>query len=538
MGTAAGTVVGWRTRVSKTWYPTDGSWGDTSEDLSVNCVVSSPTTDSGTQSTNMYTTCLKIKTPNSSSIGLITSITVSFYVYDMNTTAGYMYGSLRTVDPSTGSTSSDTISTYRTYVAGGSSEQYVSPASYPIETCYMTFTGSFAKNTNYYLYLYTKSTSDVYHMETSSTAYTCSCEYSNSCTISFSAGSGSGTVPASITGYEGEYIMIGSETPTPPANSATTNTTFAITAYNGSTKFGTHNATKSTYTKYSFKNWQGGGWTVVAGGGMTITGDITLVAQYTGSTVTTYSNNTLANVASTVGTPTKASVTENIPVLLDASTNGGTTNTSKVNAVKTTSYTHKGWNTSASATSALATSTSFTAATSVYAIYGSSSSIAAVSLPTTGISKPSENVSGYTITLDPGAGTVDPTAVIAGTIRSYSFLGWGKTATATSYLTSYTPSTSNETLYAIFDSGTVSNQPATLPTPVRNNYAFLGWSTTSGGTSYVDTIYMPTSNITLYANYKASNAIEMYIYTSGAWKRAKGHLCAMGLLFNECVDAT
>lgn len=537
MGTAAGTVVGWRTRVSKVWYPTDGTWGSTSKDLSVNCVVSSPTKDSGEQSPNMYTTCLKIKTPNLSEIGLITSITVSFYVYDMNTTAGYLYGSLRTVDTANGSTSSDTIDTYRTYVAGGSSEQYVSPASYPIETCYMTFTGSFTKNTDYYLYLYTKSTNDIYHMETSSTAYTCSCEYSNSCTISFSAGTGSGTVPDSITGYEGMYIIIGSEIPTPPANSAATSTTFDIKAYNGSTLFGTHKATKTTYTKYSFANWQGGGWTVVAGDGITITGDITLVAQYTSSLVTEYSNNTLANVKSTVGTPTKSSTTSNVPILLDAETNGGTTVTTKVNSVKTTSYTFKGWNTSTANTSVIADTNKFTSATSIYAIYNSSSSNSAVTLPTTGVSKASENVSEYTITLNPGSGTVTPTSVTAGIIRSYKFLGWGKTANATSYITSYTPTASNQTLYAIFDSGTESNQPATLPTPVRYEYAFLGWSTTSGGTSYVDTIYMPTSNITLYANYKASNAVEMYIYSSGGWKRAKGYLCAQGLLYNECIDA-
>lgn len=538
MGTATCTVNGWRARVSKVWYPTDGSWGDPSKDLSVNCVASCPTTDSGAQSANMYTVCIKVTTPNSSAIGQITSITIGFYVYDMNTTSGYLYGSLRTLDPDNGTSTSDTIYTFtETAGAGYALEQCVSPGSYPIETCYMTFTGNFDKNTSYYLYLYTHSTNDVYHLETSSTAYTCTCEYSKACTISFSAGDGSGTVPASITGAEGETVTIGTTKPTPPANSAATNTTFAITAYNGSTKFGTHNATKSTYTKYSFANWQGGGWTVASGGTITITGDITLVAQYTGSTVTTYSNNTIANVSSTVGTPTKASTTENVPVLLDATTNGGTTTTSKVNAIKTTKYTHTGWNTSASATSALATSKTFTSATSLYAIYSSSSSMGAATLPTSGVSKASENVAGYTINLNPGAGTVSPTSIVAGMVRSYKFLGWGKTASATSYITTYTPSASNETVYAIFDSGTVAEQPATLPTPVRANYAFLGWSTSEGSTSYVDTIYMPTDNITLYANYKLSNGVEMYIYSSGDWRRATGYLCAQGLLFNKCVDS-
>jgi uncharacterized repeat protein (TIGR02543 family) len=96
---------------------------------------------------------------------------------------------------------------------------------------------------------------------------------------------------------------------------------------------------------------------------------------------------------------------------------------------------------------------------------------------------------------------------------------------------------SNDILYAIFDEGTETDQPVILPTPVRENYAFLGWTDTANGTDYVDTIFMPKYNITLYANYKQSKSVEMYIYSNGDWRRATGYLCALDSIFNKCVDA-
>ena len=538
MATMSATVDGWRARSKQKWYKLDGSWTPCSEQPTINCLASAPVYDSGDPSSNMYCICIKITTP--SSIGRINSITIGFCANNYyNTTTATLYGSLRTVDDSY-STINDTIETYRTYVAGGSTEQSCNPSYYASEPneFSMTFTGVFNAGTSYYLWLYTKSTSDIYQLHQSDTAYYCNVDYSTKqYTITFSAGAGSGSVPATITGYEGDYVTIGDAIPTPPANSEYTTTNFNITAYNGSTKFGTHIASKHVYTKYAFINWQGDGITVQPCGGITITGNISLVAQYGSTKVTEYSNNTISSIMNSIGIPSKSYNEQNIPILLDTSTNGGTSSITTINAKQTGTYTFNGWNTNSGATSSLSIDTKFTVATTIYAIYTLSTVINPAILPTTGVIKASDTISSYTITLNPGSGTVSPTSIVAKRIRGYKFLGWATNPNSSSYITEYTPTKSNETLYAIFDNGTETDQPVTLPIPVRENYAFLGWSIIKDSTEYVDIVYMPSYDITLYANYKVSKAVEMYIWHNGSWKRSIGHLCAQGILFNKCTDA-
>ena len=56
-----------------------------------------------------------------------------------------------------------------------------------------------------------------------------------------------------------------------------------------------------------------------------------------------------------------------------------------------------------------------------------------------------------------------------------------------------------------------------LPIPKKSGYIFLGWSTTNGGTTYVNQNYTPSGNVTLYATYKHGYYVEMYLYNGGRW---------------------
>lgn len=102
--------------------------------------------------------------------------------------------------------------------------------------------------------------------------------------------------------------------------------------------------------------------------------------------------------------------------------NGGTCSSASLSAARTTKYTFSTWNTNSSGTgTSYASGASYTtnAALSLYAIYSSSTSTAAVTLPT-------------------------PTR------DGYDFMGWATATTASSGTTgSYTP-TGNVTLYAIW----------------------------------------------------------------------------------------
>lgn len=129
------------------------------------------------------------------------------------------------------------------------------------------------------------------------------------------------------------------------------------------------------------------------------------------------------NVTATISTtkPTKSNASAgSYTVTLNA--NGGTCSSASLTAARTTKYTFSKWNTNSSGTgTSYASGASYTtnAALSLYAIYTSSTTTAAVTLPT-----PSRD--------------------------GYDFMGWATSSTATSGTTgSYTPS-GNVTLYAIW----------------------------------------------------------------------------------------
>ena len=325
MATMSASVDGWRARASKVWYPTSGSWVSDGSSTGINVSISDPSGN------NKYGVIIKVTTPNDTKVGSISQLTVSFEAYSRGTTTGALYGSLRTTYTDSGT--SDTYSTFRNYAVGSEASQSgLSTSSTSPTTVTMTFSGSFSKNTSYYLFLYTKSTSHIFGMNNSWNGYATISYTTKTYSIQYNANGGSG---APSTHYK----------------------TYGVSTTISSTKPTKSSASAGSYT-----------------------------------------------------------------VTLNA--NGGTCSTSSLTAARTTSYTFSKWNTNSSGTGTSYTSGqtySTNAALYLYAIYTSSTSTAAVSLPT-------------------------PTR------SGYEFLGWATSSTASSGTTgSYTPSGS-DTLYAIWGS--------------------------------------------------------------------------------------
>ena len=148
----------------------------------------------------------------------------------------------------------------------------------------------------------------------------------------------------------------------------------------------------------------------------------------------------------------------------------------------------------------------------------------------------------YKVTFDANGGTVntssdlgdsgDPVELPAPTRDGYRFLGWYTAASGGNEIgdagASYTP-TANITLYAHWiqqykvtynaNGGSVSptsenvdvEGSVTLPTPSRSGYSFNGWYTASSGGDKIGNAgapYIPTANITLYAQWQRNTCIS------------------------------
>lgn len=239
MGTKDGTVNGWRLRAVKYWYgsiarddaigPTATTAQDTvssswqalnKEPGGLNASASCPTSSGTTSSNNKHTVVFKITTPAAETGAHITKISISFkyFVHNGTYSSNPLYGSLRTT---AASTASDTLSTYRTNVAGGSAEESITPSSKGSSTNplsgTLTFTGSFDWNTSYYLFLYTKTTSMIYGMygiTNNQQGATCKTTWAyDTYTVSYDANEGTGA-PNSQTKTYGTDLTLSSTIPT------------------------------------------------------------------------------------------------------------------------------------------------------------------------------------------------------------------------------------------------------------------------------------------------------------------------------------
>lgn len=425
--TMSATVNGYRARASKVWYPTNGNWVADGGSAGITLSASRATTDGTTTSGNKYGQIIKITTPNDASISSIQSITINFYCFDRNSTKGTLYGSLRTTY--TDSTSADTDAFFRTNAIG--SEASIATLGTTETKVSFTFSGSLSKNTSYYLFLYTKSTNDIYgfnntFIDTASITYT-----KNSYTVKYDANGGSGA-PSSQTKIYGETLTLSSTKPTKSDGSTSSTSNFDITGNANGGYFGTSTTTTTKITAsktqpkkitYTFSKWNtasgGSGTDYSAGGSYTANSGATLYAQYTSTTSNTgtasYSNNNIGALSK----PTRAQATV-ATYTVEFDCNGLNFVYSDKTANKKRSYTFGGWATSADATSANA-SASYTSATTVYAYWTHTDSTDAINLPT-------------------------PTR------DGYTFMGWATTAgakTADIGTGSYTP-TGNITLYAVW----------------------------------------------------------------------------------------
>ena len=152
----------------------------------------------------------------------------------------------------------------------------------------------------------------------------------------------------------------------------------------------------------------------------------------------------------------------------------------------------------------------------LYAIYTSSTSyeytnntISSLKEPSRDGTQPSELQ--YTVTFNVKGGTVSSDSQTVKTTRKWSFGGWATTDSATSADAedSYTDTTN---LYAYWKYQDVKGT-ATLPTPTRIGYKFLGWGTSETQTTNL----LPAgstpeigANTTYYAIWKADGSIRIY----------------------------
>lgn len=126
---------------------------------------------------------------------------------------------------------------------------------------------------------------------------------------------------------------------------------------------------------------------------------------------------------------------------------------------------------------------------------------------------------GYTVTFNPNGGTCDTDFLTSEIITSYDFLGWGNSEsnpTSTFKSDVKYSQTSNYKAFAIWSPPITTNGSITLPTPTRNGYEFLGWSTDKFDTNGVTGEYAPDGEgIVLYAIWKPMGNVYIYDDTGG-----------------------
>lgn len=160
-----------------------------------------------------FTVAIKVTTPNLSNV-TISALTITVQGFDHsykgNTSTYPLYASLRTTSTSS---SSDTYNTFRNYAIGNeASTSSLNGNELNLKTWSPTFYGSFSPNTSYYLFLYTKSTSQIYgfyHNGAICTdAYVTYTQNAASYTVSLSRGTGISSVSGGGSYTEGDLVTI------------------------------------------------------------------------------------------------------------------------------------------------------------------------------------------------------------------------------------------------------------------------------------------------------------------------------------------
>lgn len=369
-------------------------------------------------------------TPSGASIGTVSKIIFKFYVDD-GFYPNYTRAFLSTSSTSNSNTSNITnvLGTSYIYKDENKTTRFTGSASSGSGPYYFVFNGNFTPNTTYYLYIYMytseygESTANINNnaadgwirsRNTSSYVYIGAECQTATYTISYDANGGTGA-PSSQTKTHGTALTLSSTTPT----------------------------CESTYQKFS------------------ITGD----------------------------------------------GNGGTSKS--IIASKVTSYTFAGWSTSPSGSVQYSAGSSFNLDqnTILYAVWSPSTSYSNNTIAALGsITRPIETLDSYEVVFDANGGSCGVTHAKTYLDRTYTFLGWGSSSSATTTLPSSTSYTSATIVYAIWASSDYI-QPIYTPTPTREGYTFNGWNAYSTSSSGFFGDYTPSRNITLYATWKAKGLI-------------------------------
>ena len=316
-------------------------------------------------------------------------------------------------------------------------------------------------------------------------------------TITYNANGGTGA-PANQTKSKDKNITLSTVQPT----RANVNGTSYTVTYNYNSGTGSPaSATATSYTQYTFKNWNtasnGSGTSYNSGATYSANADVTLYAQWNSTTVKgtvvlptpTRSGYTFGGWYSNSSCTTKvgdagASYTPTGNITLYAKWTQTPTN-------YTVSYDANG----GTGAPANQTKTKGTALT----------------LSTTKPTRANSTTS-YTVTYNYNSGSGSPANATATTTTSYTFNNWNTNAngSGTSYASGARYTTDADLkLYAQWNISS-SGGSVTLPLPTRNGYTFGGWYGNSSLTTKVGNAgdsYIPTGNVTLYAKWVGSYTI-------------------------------
>lgn len=239
-----------------------------------------------------------------------------------------------------------------------------------------------------------------------------------------------------------------------------------------------------------------------------------------GSSVPATQTTTSGSTVTLASAISRQSDSELSTFLLVGHGNGGTD--SEVVCVKDTitSYTFTGWLSSqtGSVYSASGKSHSITRHTKFSAQWTSSQSescsnntISLLATPT----RVSDTISGYTLTINPNFTDSLNIVYTTSKTRSYTFKGWGSTATTTTTLSNATKYTNSAVVYALWNQSDSSSTSITLPALERPGYIFKGYSTSASSTTIAynpNATYTPTSNRTLYGVWEEDPMANCSIY--------------------------
>ena len=221
-------------------------------------------------------------------------------------------------------------------------------------------------------------------------------------------------------------------------------------------------------------------------------------------------------------------------------------------------YIFDGWYTSAGGGQQVTTATVFTEDTTVYAHW----------------TKKEDSGTTYTITFNANGGSVSPTSAATGadgklsalptpTRDGYIFDGWYTSASGGQQVTTATVFTADATVYAQWmkkedpkpiytitfnaNGGSVSPASATtetdgrlasLPTPTRDGYTFIGWYISASGGKQVTTATVFTANTTIYAAWTINTpGAGSYLITVYATPAENGTVTGTGI-YDEGASVT